>query len=533
MALSPLLFRAYDLRGILGVHWNIDDAPWLGFAIGDMAKQRGIAALAIGRDGRESSPDLAHGLKLGLNLAGIEVFDIGEVPSPFCYFAATGALQDSQGRPVLSSLSITASHNPKEYNGIKLVFHRQSLTDEEIQQLGEFCLNPDHHARFHKLFDERENQKSQQAPIATCHYRDLAEDYTAAIAKSLQRIETPLQKLAQKRDGGKGKKRRLKVAIDAGNAVPGSFAPGILAGLLPVDLTLLHCQPDHHFPNHHPDPSKAENLRDLCHCVTENALDLGLAFDGDGDRLGVVDERGVPVPADALLAILAEDVLSIEGEGNIFFDIKCSNRLPKQIQSLGGHPVEIRTGHSFIKKALHEQQGLLAGEMSGHIFYGTPWFGYDDAIYAAARLLSSLSWRSQPLSEWIQPLIGRYRPEPLEISIDDQLKFPLIQQLQKEAPAKCRQLFGDVKINLVDGLRIDVLPHDPEHALAWWGLIRASNTSANLSVACEANSLQQLQEVINLLNRLLADAYAQLELPKGVQDLAVPTISTSVIEQFK
>ncbi len=347
--MDPGIFRAYDVRGVVGQTLNSDVARALGQSIGTLMGEKGLREIVVGRDGRLSGPELAGALAEGLREAGIDVIDIGAVPTPVVYYA-TYRFNTGCG------VAVTGSHNPPDYNGFKIVVGGETLSEGAIQDL---------------------YQRIASGALASgggggLRQVDVAPDYIEKIVSDV---------LAE---------RRLKVVVDCGNGIPGAIAPQVLEGV-GCEVIPLYCDVDGSFPNHHPDPSDPANLEDLILAVRQTGADLGVAFDGDGDRLGVVTRAGEIIYPDRLLMLFARDVLSRQPGATIIYDVKCTSHLKGQILDAGGSPLMWRTGHSLIKAKMRETAAELAGEMSGHFFFKERWYGFDDGIYAAARLLEILA----------------------------------------------------------------------------------------------------------------------------------------------
>ncbi|MDP3131744.1 MAG: PDZ domain-containing protein [Burkholderiaceae bacterium] len=348
MQVSAAVFKAYDIRGVVPTALNEDFAVALGKAFGTAARAAGETTVAVGRDGRLSGPALSQGLMQGLAAAGIQVIDVGMVTTPMLYYAANTLCR--------SGIQVTGSHNPKDYNGFKMVLAGRAIYGEDIQNL------------------RRTIEEESWALLGGGGVRAVRvdEDYAARITSDV--------KLA----------RPLKIVVDSGNGVAGASAPGIFRAL-GCEVVELFSEVDGNFPNHHPDPSKPENLRDLMAALATSGADLGLAFDGDGDRLGVITRQGNNIYPDRQLMLFAQDVLSRVPGGTILFDVKCTQRLGPAIEAAGGVAEMFKTGHSLIKARMKEVDSPLGGEMSGHIFFKERWFGFDDGTYAGARLLEILS----------------------------------------------------------------------------------------------------------------------------------------------
>lgn len=444
------MFRAYDIRGIVGSNLSPEVAYWIGRAVGSESIACGETRVVVGRDGRLSGPQLLEALMHGLSESGCTVLDLGMVPTPLVYFG-THQLDATSG------VMVTGSHNPPDYNGFKIVIAGETLADERITALYQRIVSQDL---------ANGSGAVQQADVLGQYIEYISDDIA---------IGNP-----------------LKVVVDCGNGVAGVVAPELLESIGCL-VTPLYCEVDGSFPNHHPDPGKPENLQDLIRKVQEEGADLGLAFDGDGDRLGVVTNTGEIIYPDRLMMLLAQDVVSRNPGCDIIFDVKCTRRLPALISRYGGRPVMWKTGHSLMKAKLRETGALLAGEMSGHIFFKERWFGFDDGIYAAARLLEILSLESDSVDR----VFARYPVSPstpeLTIEVTEDSKFTIIDALQASAN------WGEGSVNTLDGIRVDYP--------SGWGLIRASNTTPMLVLRFEGDTEDDLQHVQNLFrDQLLAVA---------------------------
>lgn len=432
------IFRAYDIRGIVGSTLTAPVVERIGQAIGAEARARGRAFLVLGRDGRLSGPELAQALARGLTAAGCNVIDIGRVPTPVLYFAA-------HHLGTHSGVMLTGSHNPPEYNGIKIMIAGETLSGEAIQRLRRRILAGD---LVHGCGD--------------LAHDDVREAYLGRIASDVKPA------------------RRLRVAVDGGNGVAGELAPELLRRL-GAEVTELYCEVDGTFPNHHPDPSHPENLQDLIKVVQEYQLDVGLAFDGDGDRLGVVAPNGEIIWPDRQMILYARDVLSRHPGAKIIYDVKSSRLLERAIREAGGEPVLWKTGHSFIKEKLKESGALLAGEMSGHIFFRERWYGFDDGLYAAARLLEILARDPRPPREVFADLPNSVNTPELHLKLAEGEQHTLIEELLAVAS------FPDAHVSTIDGLRADF----PDG----FGLVRASNTTPVLVFRFEADNHEALARI--------------------------------------
>ncbi len=440
MKVHPSIFKAYDIRGIVGT--TIDDvfAEHLGRAFGTEAILAGEKAVAVGRDGRVSGPGLAGALIRGLASTGLDVVDLGPVTTPMLYYVA--ATRGDHG--CHSGIQVTGSHNPKDYNGFKMVLAGRAIYGEDIQNLRR------------RIEAERYfSGPGRSAPM------DIQAEY-------LHRIVSDC-KLA----------RPMKIVVDSGNGIPGASSPGILRAL-GCQVQELYSEVDGDFPNHHPDPSKPENLADLIHAVKTTDAELGLAFDGDGDRLGIVTKDGQIIYPDRQIMLLAKDILKRNPGGTVIFDVKCTQRLAPVIQEAGGVPMMYKTGHSLIKAKLKETGAPFAGEMSGHIFFAERWYGFDDATYTAARVLEILS-RSANVSEVLNALPTSFNTPELNVPCAEGEPARLVAQLQKTAR------FPGAAINTIDGLRAD---YDDG-----FGLIRASNTTPVLVMRFEGHTPEALHRI--------------------------------------
>jgi phosphomannomutase/phosphoglucomutase len=455
-ALPPEIFKAYDIRGIVGKTLTPAIVERIGQAIGSEALARGQNTLVIGRDGRLSGPELAAALARGLNAAGCDVIDIGRVPTPVVYFA-TFHLGTASG------VAITGSHNPPDYNGLKMVIGGETLSGEAIQGLRERILNHDLSSGHGKLVQA-----------------DVNEAYLARIVSDVR--------LA----------RKLRVAVDCGNGVAGELAPQLLKRL-GCDVTELYCEVDGTFPNHHPDPAHPENLADLITTVRRGGYDAGLAFDGDGDRLGVVSPDGTIVWPDRQLILYARDVLARNPGAEIIYDVKCSRTVGEAIRQAGGKPTMWKTGHSFIKKKLKETGAALAGEMSGHVFFKDRWYGFDDGLYTAARLLELLARDTRAPQEIFASLPNTVNTPELHLQLAEGEHYALIRELVAAAS------FPAATVTTIDGLRADFSDG--------FGLVRASNTTPVLVFRFEADNTPALQRIQKQFRELVLSVKPDALLP--------------------
>ena len=455
MQLSPSIFKAYDIRGIVPATVDEAIARGLGRAFGSAARAQGQTTVAVGRDGRLSGPKLAAALMLGLAETGLDVIDIGPCTTPMLYFAASTLCS--------SGIQVTGSHNPRDYNGFKMVLNGRAIYGDDIQALRQTM----------------EDESWQLAPGGSMREAHVLPAYRERIVGGIQ--------LA----------RPMKIVIDSGNGIAGASAPGIFRAL-GCEVIELFSEVDGNFPNHHPDPSKPENLRDLIAALHSNDAELGLAFDGDGDRLGIVTKEGNNIFPDRQMMLFAQDVLTRVPGGQILFDVKCTQRLAPAITAAGGVPVMYKTGHSLIKARMKELDSPLGGEMSGHIFFKERWYGFDDGTYAGARLLEILSRSADP-SAVLNALPTSFSTPELNVACAEGEPHRLTADLQALAASS---FAAPAHINTIDGLRVD-----------WsdgFGLIRASNTTPVLVLRFEGHTPEALarisHDMLALLHRVKPDA---------------------------
>ena len=455
-ALPPEIFKAYDIRGIVGKTLTPAIVNTVGRAIGSELLHRGRQDIAIGRDGRLSGPELSAALAAGLRASGVNVIDVGQVATPMLYFAAHHF--DTQ-----SGVMLTGSHNPPDYNGLKIVLAGETLSGESIQGL---------------------RTRAERGELATGAGAYRQEDIAA---QYLDRITGDI-KLA----------RPMKIAIDCGNGVAGATAPELYRRL-GCNVTELFCDVDGNFPNHHPDPSVPENLQDLVARLRNSDAEIGLAFDGDGDRLGVVTRRGDIIFPDRQLMLFAADVLSRNPGATVIYDVKSTRNLKPWIERHGGAPLLWKTGHSFIKAKLKETGALLAGEMSGHVFFKERWYGFDDGMYAGARMLEILSRTSDP-SAALHALPDAISTPELQIKLNEGENYSLIGQLQKTA-----RFDNPREVNTIDGLRVEYADG--------FGLARSSNTTPVIVLRFEADNAVALKRIQEDFRRVLLAAKPDAKLP--------------------
>ena len=440
------IFREYDIRGIVPSQVNEASIKSIACAIAKKCNEENINELALGRDGRLSGEEILKLLSAQLQTNGINVVNIGIVTSPLLYYAA-------KQLPSKSGIMITGSHNPKNYNGFKIVINDSPISGLEILGF---------------LSDEPINKRNAGKEI---YKKNLMDEYIEEV--SSQSTKKP---------------KKIKVVLDCGNGAAGEIAPKLIRSL-GYEVIELYCEIDGNFPNHHPDPGKEENLQDLIQAVKENSADAGIAFDGDGDRLGVVTEEGDIIYPDQLMMIFAKDILKNYPGKEIIFDVKCTNLLSNIINQAGGVPSMSATGHFHIKNALKKTNAPLAGEMSGHIFFNDKWHGFDDGHYSAFRLLEIMNSLDMPLSSMLNELPKACSTPELNINVEEEKKFKIVKDFVNKAQFK-----GGSKVT-IDGLRVDFDDG--------WGLIRASNTTPKLVLRFEAKTSSRLKEIKNMfLNQL-------------------------------
>ena len=472
--LPTSIFRAYDIRGVVGDTLTPAIVRWIGRAIGAEAHHRGARTLVTGRDGRHSSPELHAALIAGLRESGRDVVDAGRVPTPVLYFAAEH-LQTASG------VMVTGSHNPAEYNGLKIVIAGETLHGDAIRDLGRRIEEDDLGA----------------GPDASAPDAPSSGALRSGALQSAEVIEHYVGRVCEEIPAVSGRDAR-KIVIDCGNGVAGDVAPRLFRAL-GHEVVELYCDVDGDFPNHHPDPSVPANLRDLIASVRGRGADLGLAFDGDGDRLGVVDGAGTVIWPDRQMMLFAQDVLAGSPGAEIVFDVKCSGLLPALIERLGGQPVMSKTGHSFIKSRLRQTGAPLAGEMSGHIFFADRWYGFDDALYAAARLVRILVDRGEPASRVFARLPAAKSTPELRMKVGEGEQARLVE------PLLAGDHFPDAKKTTIDGLRVDFADG--------WGLVRASNTEPGLVLRFEGADDDALERIEDRFRRALLSIDPTLDLP--------------------
>lgn len=455
-SISPSIFRAYDIRGIAGETLTEETVFSIGQVLGSRAKELGEKCMTVGRDGRLSGPQLLGALRAGILAAGCDVIDIGMVPTPLLYYS-TFVLGTQSG------VMLTGSHNPSQYNGLKMMLGGEALAEEGIQDIYQRII---HHQ------------------VATgegeLHEVDIVERYFSHVERDV-RLSRP-----------------LKIVVDCGNGVAGKIAPELYRRM-GCDVIELFCEVDGHFPNHHPDPSQPENLHDLIQAVKTHGADVGLAFDGDGDRLGVVASQGEIIWADRQLMLYARSILRNYPGAKIIFDVKCTNHLDRMVREWGGEPIMWKTGHSLIKKKLKETQAAIAGEMSGHIFFKDRWYGFDDAIYAGARLLQILADSGIDSSSLFDQIPNSINTPELKIYVSEEEKFVLMDQIASSAN------YANAELSTIDGLRVNFADG--------WGLVRPSNTTPCLVLRFEAESETVLAQIQKLFREHLLSVNPSLVIP--------------------
>ena len=453
MQVAASIFKAYDIRGIVPSTVTEEVAEGIGKAFGTIALAQGERAVAVGRDGRLSGPALSGALMRGLQAVGIEVIDVGMVTTPMLYFAASTL--------ATSGIQVTGSHNPKDYNGFKMVMAGRAIYGDDIQAI--------------RAMMEGETWALKDG--GSLRSVDVAADYQARIVSDI--------KLA----------RPMKIVVDCGNGIAGATAPAIFRAI-GCEVTELFSEVDGNFPNHHPDPSKPENLQDLMRALKSGDAELGLAFDGDGDRLGIVTKDGQNIYPDRQMMLFARDVLSRVPGGTIVYDVKCSQRLAPAIEAAGGVPMIYKTGHSLIKAKMKEVDSPLGGEMSGHIFFKERWYGFDDGTYAGCRLLEIVS-KAPDAGALLNDLPTSFSTPELNVACAEGEPHTVVEALVKAA-----HFDAPAKVSTIDGVRVD-----------WpdgFGLIRASNTTPVLVLRFEGHTPEALHriegEMLALLRSVKPDA---------------------------
>jgi phosphomannomutase/phosphoglucomutase len=462
--ISKSIFKAYDIRGVIGKTLDADTARLIGRAFGSEVRAQGGDAVVVARDGRLSGPELIAALSDGLRSAGVDVVNVGMVPTPVGYFAASVPLKLAGGeRRVDSCIVVTGSHNPPDYNGFKMVLRGAAIYGEQILALHQ------------RIVDD--NFASGSGSYTDY---DIADAY-------LDRIVSDI-KLA----------RPLKIVVDTGNGVAGDLAPKLFRKL-GCELVELFTEIDGNFPNHHPDPAHPENLQDVIKALKETDAEIGFAFDGDGDRLGVVTKDGQIIYPDRQLMLFAEEVLSRNKGAQIIYDVKCTRNLAKWVKDKGGEPLMWKTGHSLVKAKLRETGAPLAGEMSGHVFFKDRWYGFDDGLYTGARLLEILARVADP-SALLNSLPNSHSTPELQLKLEEGENFELIARLQKSA-----QFTGADDVVKIDGLRVEY----PDG----FGLARSSNTTPVVVMRFEADNDAALLRIQEDFRRVILAEKPDAKLP--------------------
>ena len=455
MKVNSQVFRAYDIRGIVGTELSDELIEKLGKAIGTKLQRNNLNSLNICRDGRLSGPHISKLFIKGVLSTGCDIYNLNLGPTPLLYYSTFKS-------SIKNGVMITGSHNPKDYNGFKIVFDQKPLSGESIIELKDLIEN---------------------------------EDFISGKGKE---IKTPMLEDYKKEIKAKIKlKKNLKVVLDCGNGAGGSVAPTLFKDL-GIELIELYSDIDGNFPNHHPDPGNPINLKDLINKVSEINADLGIALDGDADRLGVVDNQGRIIYPDQYMSILADHVLKGNPGRKVIYDVKCSSKLKESIIESKGIPVMTRTGHSFIKDEIFNHSAILGGEMSGHIFFNDDWYGFDDGIYSALRLIEIISESKNSSSEFFNKFPQLFNTPEINLSTTDDKKFEIIERLKKEFE------FNGFEKVLIDGIRLE---NDTS-----WGLARASNTTPSLVFRFEGETEEALQKIIEVFQNALFAIDDKLEI---------------------
>ena len=454
MKVNSEIFRAYDIRGIVDEALTEEGIFQIGKALGSHILDEGRSSVLTARDGRISGPRLLNQFQQGVMSSGCNVVDLGEVPTPLLYFS-TFKTNISDG------VMLTGSHNPKNYNGLKIVINKKSMTSEKIKNI--------------KLMIEQESFMDGEGKLTSF---DIKDNYLRELKEKIN-INS-----------------KIKVCLDCGNGVGGVVAPQAFK-LLGLEVVELYSEVDGNFPNHHPDPSNPKNLQDLQKKVLETNSDLGIALDGDGDRVGLVDNKGNIIFPDTYMMLLAEDLLRKKTKGSIVFDVKCSTNLEKVIKNFNGTPIMSRTGHSYIKSKIFETNALLGGEMSGHIFFNDDWYGFDDAIYSALRMIEILTKSQLTSYEVFNSYPKHFSTPEINLKVPEEDKFKIIDELKTFINSSIYELID------IDGIRLE-----NENS---WGLVRASNTSPNLVLRFEGKTESDLLEIKNYFKEILSKIEIDLQ----------------------
>ncbi len=454
MKIKPEIFRQYDIRGIVDKDLTPETVELLGKGIGTYFRRHERKEVALGRDCRLSSPIFSEALSRGLHSTGCELIDLGIIPTPLLYFAI-------YDKKIEAGVMITGSHNPPEYNGFKMMVGEETLYGEAIQDI---------------LAIIQENKFREEESTSKREY-NINPEYQDFVVNNIR------------------PEKKLKVVLDAGNGTAGVVAVPIFKRL-GCEVIDLYCEMDGNFPNHHPDPTLPKDLEDLIKKVKESKADFGVAYDGDGDRIGAIDDEGNIIWGDQLMVFFSRDILPSNPGATIISEVKASKVLYDEIEKLGGRPIMWKTGHSLIKKKIKEENALLAGEMSGHIFFADRYFGFDDAIYSSARLLELLSRSGKKLSQMLAELPKTYHTPEIRIYASDEVKFKIVEEVKKELSQKYPTLD-------IDGVRA-IFPKG-------WGLVRASNTQEILVLRFEGETEEALKAIEREIRQIVENAIKRLE----------------------
>ncbi len=476
--MNPEIFREYDIRGIAEKDLSDETALLIGKAYGTLIHNKfgAGAEIVVGRDNRISSPRIAKALIEGILSCGVNVVFIGEITTPMLYYAVN-KLNKSGG------ISVTASHNPPQYNGFKVMVGKEAIFGEKIQELRKIAEKENFVAGKKAAEKKFEAGKKTFALGEKKILRGRAEKFVAsensAEGRGTLREESIDEKYINEIASLVKVQKKLKVVVDAGNGMASEFAPRLLEKI-GCEVIRLYCVKDPSFPNHIPDPVQEKNSRDLMEKAVESKADLGIGFDGDVDRIGVVDEKGTLIYGDTLLGLLAEDLLEREKHAKIIFEVKCSQGLGEWIKEKGGKPIMWKTGHSLIKAKMREEKALLAGEMSGHMFFTEKWYGFDDALLAAVKIIEIVSKQEKNLSELVARMPKYYSSPEYRVDFPEKEKFSFVEKAKKHFSAKYKAV-------TIDGVRV--------HFGRGWALLRASNTQPKLILRFEGKTKQELESI--------------------------------------